>query len=118
MTFSEMAAEPIPRVEPGEKAVLLRLTQHAELALRSGLPLPTYLECDWLTRRAFIAASDSLRALAAQRAGLAAHSPMGAALSGADVDGGEAAELVFLTQQTALAEVNMYVETQEALRVA
>ncbi len=116
MTFMDLALKGVAPLESGELPLLVKLTRHAELALRSGLPLPPYLEVDWLVRRAFIAAADRLRGQAAQRAGLAATGPLGAALAGAEADGGEAAEAVFLEQQTALALANIRAETEASLR--
>jgi len=119
MTLRELAALPLSPLRQDQQVELLRVAEHAELALRAGvsLSLADYLAADWLTRRAFIAAADSLRGLAAQRAGLAALGPLGAAMAGADMDGGAAAESVYLSQQTALAVASIQAETERALRV-
>ena len=119
-SLRELAASPVPRLRADQRDELLRVAEHAELALRAGvgLTLTDYLEADWLTRRALIAAADSLRGLAAQRAGLAALGPLGAAMAGADMDGGAAAESVYLAQQTALAVADIQTETERALRGA
>lgn len=120
MTLRELAASPVPPPRADQQAELLRVAEHAELALRAGvsLTLSDYIEADWLTRRALIAAADSLRGIAAQRAGLASLGPLGAALAGADMDGGAAAESVYLAQQTALAVASIQAETESALRGA
>jgi hypothetical protein len=97
--FSELATKPIPPVEPGQAETLIRLTEHAELATEAGV-VPGYEDwpkMGWLERRAWRAAAVRSRGLAAQRAGLASLGPLGAALAGADADGGAAAEAVYMT---------------------
>ena len=108
--LTELALSAIPDPEDDDKVLVLKLREHAYNALlcSQGPTYQDYLAMSWPERDAFSHAYKAFRGLASQRAGLAVHGPLGSALAGAEADGGEAAERVFLEQvtQAALAVIS------------
>ncbi len=114
-TFFDLAREPVPPVGP-VTAEGAALQLHIDLAASVGVA-PSYREwlgMGWEERHAWLAAADRARGIAAQLGGLAAMGPLGAALAGAEADGGAAAESVFLTRQVDAALASIEKEMEEA----